>query len=155
MIAYKAMRGAYEGGAGGAAAGAVAGAINTVTQKGGVTVNLGYSYANGYNAGVSVGMGPNGTGAQIGVDWSDRNGFGVSAGWGFDNGFGFEVGVSQRGGTTLSGSLSGKGAPVSLNYSLNINGGELTNTFGASILVPGTKNFSKVMGSLSYNDHSG
>ncbi|WP_210412859.1 hypothetical protein, partial [Leptospira gomenensis] len=34
-------------------------------------------------------------------------------------------------------------------------GGELTNTFGASILVPGTKNFSKVMGSLSYNDHSG
>ncbi|WP_207796194.1 hypothetical protein, partial [Leptospira ellisii] len=133
----------------------VAGAINTVTQKGGVSVNLGYSYANGYSAGVSVGFGPNGTGPQVGLDWSDKNGFGASVGYGFANGVGLDVGVSQRGGTTYSASLSGKGVPVSLNYSLNVNGGKQTNTFGVSIQLPGTEHFSNVRGSLNYSDRLG
>ncbi|EQA64311.1 hypothetical protein LEP1GSC062_2013 [Leptospira alexanderi serovar Manhao 3 str. L 60] len=152
LIAYKASRGAYEGGAAGMAAGAVSGAINTVTNDAGISVNLGYSYAGGFSAGIST----SGSGVLLGGEYSEKNGFGVSLGYGFSNGLDLKAGISQRGGKTYSVSTSGKNAPVSLSYSLNItNEGEHTNSFGVSVRLPGTGEFSNVAGHFNYNDHSG
>ncbi|UZN08152.1 hypothetical protein M5D10_04030 [Leptospira santarosai] len=68
MAAWKSFRGSYEGGEAGAAAGIASAGINYALNKaslGAVSVNLSYSYAGGFGAGVS---------------YNEKSGFGVSAG---------------------------------------------------------------------------
>ncbi|TGK33172.1 hypothetical protein EHQ17_11645, partial [Leptospira gomenensis] len=79
MAGWKSFRGAYEGGAAGALAGVASAGINYGLNQvtgGAVQVNLSYSYAGGFGAGVNVGGG----GLGAGVSYNEKSGFGVSAG---------------------------------------------------------------------------
>ncbi|GIM27108.1 hypothetical protein KHM25_30330 [Leptospira borgpetersenii] len=82
---WKSFRGAYEGGAAGMAAGVVSGIANSALDyatEGVVGVNLSYSYANGFGAGVSIGT-DNKTqlGGSIGLNYNAKSGsWGATAG---------------------------------------------------------------------------
>ncbi|UVD74527.1 hypothetical protein [Leptospira borgpetersenii] len=82
---WKSFRGAYEGGAAGMAAGVVSGIANSALDyatEGMVGVNLSYSYANGFGAGVSIGT-DNKTqlGGSIGLNYNAKSGsWGATAG---------------------------------------------------------------------------
>ncbi|MDL5247499.1 polymorphic toxin-type HINT domain-containing protein [Leptospira weilii] len=82
---WKTFRGAYEGGSAGMLAGAVSGIANSAldaTTNGIVGVNLSYSYANGFGAGVSIGT-DNKTelGGSIGLNYNSKSGaWGATAG---------------------------------------------------------------------------
>ncbi|EMN44369.1 hypothetical protein LEP1GSC086_3642 [Leptospira weilii str. LNT 1234] len=82
---WKTFRGAYEGGAAGMLAGAVSGVANSALDaatEGMVSVNLSYSYANGFGAGVSIGT-DNKTelGGSIGLNYNSKSGaWGATAG---------------------------------------------------------------------------
>ncbi|WP_246813521.1 hypothetical protein [Leptospira gomenensis] len=79
LAAWKSFRGAYEGGGAGALAGIASAGINFGLNKltgGAVSVNLSYSYAGGFGAGVNVG----GAGLAAGVNYNEKTGYGVSAG---------------------------------------------------------------------------
>ncbi|EMK11327.1 hypothetical protein LEP1GSC066_2321 [Leptospira sp. serovar Kenya str. Sh9] len=82
---WKSFRGAYEGGAAGMAAGGVSGIANSALDyatEGVVGVNLSYSYANGFGAGVSIGT-DNKTqlGGSIGLNYNAKSGsWGATAG---------------------------------------------------------------------------
>ncbi|EMM74737.1 hypothetical protein LEP1GSC038_3395 [Leptospira weilii str. 2006001855] len=90
---WKTFRGAYEGGAAGMLAGAVSGVVNSVLDaetNGMISVNLSYSYANGFGAGVSVGT-DNKTelGGSIGLNYNSKSGA-----WGAS--VGLKVGLGQQ-----------------------------------------------------------
>lgn len=82
---WKSFRGAYEGGAAGMAAGVVSGIANSALDyatEGVVGVNLSYSYANGFGAGVNIGT-DNKTqlGGSIGLNYNAKSGsWGATAG---------------------------------------------------------------------------
>nr|WP_237578359.1 hypothetical protein [Leptospira mayottensis] len=82
---WKSFRGAYEGGSAGMLAGVVSGIANSAldyTTEGVVGVNLSYSYANGFGAGVSIGT-DNKTklGGSIGLNYNSKSGsWGATAG---------------------------------------------------------------------------
>ncbi|QDK27835.1 hypothetical protein [Leptospira weilii] len=82
---WKTFRGAYEGGSAGMLAGAVSGIANSAldaTTNGIVGVNLSYSYANGFGAGVNIGT-PNDVqvGGSIGLNYNAKSGaWGASVG---------------------------------------------------------------------------
>ncbi|EMY79243.1 intein C-terminal splicing domain protein [Leptospira weilii serovar Ranarum str. ICFT] len=104
-MGWKTFRGAYEGGAAGMAAGFVSGAINSYLEEntgGMLSVNLSYSYANGFGAGVSVGT-PNKmkVGGSIGLNYNSKSGA-----WGASVGLKVGFGAQSNKGFTNSAELS-------------------------------------------------
>ncbi|QDK27823.1 hypothetical protein [Leptospira weilii] len=145
---WKTFRGAYEGGSAGMLAGAVSGIANSAldaTTNGIVGVNLSYSYANGFGAGVNIGT-PNDMqlGGSVGLNYNAKSGA-----WGAS--VGLKVGL---GGTDNQGNYSNwVDAGVHMN-----NIGRENQSQGLSATIRGQYNEKKgLSGSLglSYDTQSG
>ncbi|WP_235595299.1 hypothetical protein [Leptospira weilii] len=145
--AWKTFRGAYEGGAAGMLAGAVSGIANSALDnatEGMVSVNLSYSYANGFGAGVSVGT-DNKTelGGSIGLNYNSKSGaWGATAG--------LKYGLGQQ---TKDGYSNWAEAGVHVN-----NIGRETQSQGVSATIRGQYNEKKGLNgslSLSYDTKAG
>nr|WP_246813526.1 hypothetical protein [Leptospira gomenensis] len=126
--AYKAARGAYEGGAGGMVAGAAEGYINYELQMataGSLSVNLGYSYGNGYTVGMNATLPvmKTATGRAIGpsamLNYNEHNGFsgglGVRAG-GVSAYYTEGYGLDEQGRKIRSHGWSVGAGGINLNY---------------------------------------
>ncbi len=98
--AIGAATGAAQGGLQGAVVGAIGGVAQAYTKEFGVNVNLSYSYSDGFGATLGVGYG----------------------------GFGVNVGISEYGGTSVSGGVQYNGFNAGLNY--NSKTGDLSGNVG-------------------------
>nr|WP_255297236.1 polymorphic toxin-type HINT domain-containing protein [Leptospira weilii] len=145
---WKTFRGAYEGGSAGMLAGAVSGIANSAldaTTNGIVGVNLSYSYANGFGAGVNIGT-PNDMqlGGSVGLNYNAKSGA-----WGAS--VGLKVGLGQ---TDNQGNYSNwVDAGVHMN-----NIGRENQSQGLSATIRGQYNEKKGLNGslgLSYDTQSG
>ncbi|UPY78805.1 hypothetical protein FH581_008080 [Leptospira weilii] len=145
---WKTFRGAYEGGSAGMLAGAVSGIANSAldaTTNGVVGVNLSYSYANGFGAGVNIGT-DNKTqlGGSVGLNYNAKSGA-----WGAS--VGLKVGLGQ---TDNQGNYSNwVDAGVHMN-----NIGRENQSQGLSATIRGQYNEKKGLNGslgLSYDTQSG
>ncbi|MCG6146462.1 polymorphic toxin-type HINT domain-containing protein [Leptospira bandrabouensis] len=145
LAAYKAVKGAYEGGVLGAVTGA-ASAYSSITG-----VDVSYSYDEGFGANVGVKMGA----VSLGVSYSESAGFGASASvklgglsagvsYTQNGGFGANVGYEFGGKSDML-----KGLGVNLSYSQS--GG-----FGGGVSYSKTtEGGTKVTGGLNYSKDAG
>ncbi|WP_165784087.1 polymorphic toxin-type HINT domain-containing protein [Leptospira levettii] len=145
LAAYKAVKGAYEGGVLGAVTGA-ASAYSSITG-----VDVSYSYDEGFGANVGVKMGA----VSLGVSYSESAGFGASASvklgglsagvsYTQNGGFGANVGYEFGGKSDML-----KGLGVNLSYSQS--GG-----FGGGVSYSkATEGGTKVTGGLNYSKDAG
>lgn len=124
--AYKAERAYQAGGEKGALLSVGSSAINFATGSyatgGGYSVNMSYTYADGYGA--SVGYSTGGTGGfNLGVSYSQKDGFGVYGGVELGQGFSIGGRVTERGGFGVNAgyttSLGSSGATGALKVGYN------------------------------------